>query len=385
MTIGPAKKALRKQTADVLRTLQRSAISAQSTAVLAELATIPAYTSARSASVYLPMDGSSEIDTWPILAALMARGVKVAVPRVAGPKPGDMRMLRVSSYEQAVALPRTKWGIPEPDEALAAGMEDMTGAAFDLLLVPGVAFDARCNRLGHGRGYYDCFVSRQRALERREMGRGPTPNVTVIGLGLTLQLVETVPVSELDERLDMVVHPGGQLAFADSEDLRTRAGSGDAEGDAAGDAAGERWAKSLRSDVGADPASEAAGAAVLLSERVQVKEGTWKYVCLRVTPPELPPRPFLVVRSAAGSYHRDVGAKPTALFEGRGCRVQALGGGRIKLDAQLRTAHVYGFSVGLGGDEGGPPGRGMPDHAQAAALVRLGLPGHVVTFAATGY
>ena len=129
MTIGPAKKALRKQTADVLRTLQRSAISAQSAAVLAELATIPAYTSARSASVYLPMDGSSEIDTWPILAALMARGVKVAVPRVAGPKPGDMRMLRVSSYEQAVALPRTKWGIPEPDEALAAGMEDMTGAA----------------------------------------------------------------------------------------------------------------------------------------------------------------------------------------------------------------------------------------------------------------
>ena len=147
MTISSMKKAMRKQTADVLKSLQRSAVSAQSAAVLAQLATVPAYTRARSASVYLPMDGSSEVDTWPILAALLSRGVTVAVPRVAGPKPGDMRMLRVSSYEEAAALPRTKWGIPEPDEAQAARMEDMTGAAFDLLLVPGVAFDALRGKL----------------------------------------------------------------------------------------------------------------------------------------------------------------------------------------------------------------------------------------------
>ena len=33
-------------------------------------------------------------------------------------------------------------------------------------------------------------------------------------------------------------------------------------------------------------------------------------------------------------YHRDVGEAPTAKFEARGWRVQALGGGRIKFDAQ---------------------------------------------------
>ena len=72
------------------------------------------------------------------------------------------------------------------------------------------------------------------------------------------------------------------------------------------------------------------------------------------------------VCSAAGSYHRDVGASPTAKFEARGCRVEALGGGRIMLDSVRRSVHVFGYSVGLGGDEGGPPGRGMPDHSQAA-------------------
>ena len=38
--------------------------------------------------------------------------------------------------------------------------------------------------------------------------------------------------------------------------------------------------------------------------------------------------------SAAGSYHRDVGASPTAKFEARGCRVEALGGGRTMPDSQ---------------------------------------------------
>ena len=159
-----------------------------------------------------------------------------------------------------------------------------------------------------------------------------------------------------------------------------------------------------------------------LEEQVDLKDGSYKYVCLRITPPDLPPRPFLLVRryayygytyyghtyyghtyygytyygpssscagmhipcmchaytmpaytpascgvcSAAGSYHRDVGASPTAKFEARGCRVEALGGGRIMLDSVRRSVHVFGYSVGLGGDEGGPPGRGMPDHSQAA-------------------
>ena len=375
-----AKKALRKQTADALKALQRTAVAAQSAAVLAELASVPAYTAARSASIYLPMDGSSEVDTWPIVAALMSRGVTVAVPRVVGPKSAEMQMLRLSSYEQAVSLPRTKWGIPEPDESLAAGMEDMTSAPFDLLLVPGMAFDARCNRIGHGRGYYDCFISRQRGLPERRGGA----RLTVIGLGLTPQLVEKVPVAETDERLDMVVHPEGRLAYADQEDLRTAAEGKAAEAaadDGAGDEeAGERRAKSLRSE-----GTEAGVglAAQVMEEQVDLKPGTYKYVCLRVTPRDAPS--FLVVRSAAGSYHRDVGEAPTAKFEARGWRVEALGGGRIKFDAQRERVHIYGFSVGLGGDEGGPPGRGMPDHSQAAALVRERLPDYDVTFSADGY
>ena len=88
--------------------------------------------------------------------------------------------LRLEGLAQAEGLPRTKWGIPEPTADLAATMADVTGSSeLTLLLVPGVAFDARCGRVGHGRGYYDAFISRQRGLERPAGAE-----VLVVGLAL---------------------------------------------------------------------------------------------------------------------------------------------------------------------------------------------------------
>lgn len=149
----PSKAALRTQVAAALASLSPASIATQSAAVMAHLQAVVPYGDCRSASVYLPMapDGK-EVDTWPIVADLLARGASVAVPRVGGPQPTDMRMLRLSSLEQARGFPHTKWGIPEPSAADASAMEDATEAPdVAVLLVPAVAFDARCGRLGHVR------------------------------------------------------------------------------------------------------------------------------------------------------------------------------------------------------------------------------------------
>ena len=61
------------------------------------------------------------------------------------------------------------------------------------------------------------------------------------------------------------------------------------------------------------------------------------------------------------------------------------GGGRIKCSHAGRRVHIYGYSVGFGGGEGGPPGRGMRDHAEVAALVQERYAGYAVTFAPDGY
>lgn len=59
------------------------------------------------------------------------------------------------SEEEVTSFPLTKWKIREPPEELARSREDgVTEGDIDVVVVPGVAFDASCNRLGHGRGHY---------------------------------------------------------------------------------------------------------------------------------------------------------------------------------------------------------------------------------------
>ncbi len=63
---------------------------------------------------------------------------------------------------------------------------------YDLIVVPGVAFDPKGNRLGRGRGYYDRFLSQH-------------PDVPTIGICFDFQLVEKVPTDPNDIQMDAVL------------------------------------------------------------------------------------------------------------------------------------------------------------------------------------
>ncbi len=96
-----------------------------------------------------------ECVTTPLIESLLGSGKRVYVPRVYGSGRHEMRMLRIESMAELDNFPRSKWGIPEPSDEQAANMEDgVESGGIDLVVVPAVAFDSRCQRLGHGRGYY---------------------------------------------------------------------------------------------------------------------------------------------------------------------------------------------------------------------------------------
>jgi 5-formyltetrahydrofolate cyclo-ligase len=63
--------------------------------------------------------------------------------------------------------------------------------SYDLIIVPGLAFDSHGHRLGYGGGYYDAFLPRH-------------PNTLKVGVGFPFQLVESVPVEDFDEKVDLV-------------------------------------------------------------------------------------------------------------------------------------------------------------------------------------
>lgn len=75
--------------------------------------------------------------------------------QVLGAASADMRMFPLQSAEEVNSFPLTKWKIREPSEELALSREDgVTEGDIGVVIVPAVAFDSRCNRLGHGRGHY---------------------------------------------------------------------------------------------------------------------------------------------------------------------------------------------------------------------------------------
>lgn len=61
----------------------------------------------------------------------------------------------------------------------------------DCIIVPLVGFDSKCNRLGHGKGYYDKYLKNQKILK--------------IGVGYELQCVKIIPTNDKDIPLDCVV------------------------------------------------------------------------------------------------------------------------------------------------------------------------------------
>jgi len=101
---------------------------------------------------YLSSDKTNEPDTSLILWYIGFRHphVKVAAPKT------DNQTLKMTSYvvtEDSV-FEQNKLGIDEPVTG-----ELVSAAHFDLVLVPLLAFDAEGYRVGHGKGYYDRFLS----------------------------------------------------------------------------------------------------------------------------------------------------------------------------------------------------------------------------------
>ena len=67
----------------------------------------------------------------------------------------------------------------------------MEKADIDIVIVPGVAFDKKYNRMGYGKGYYDRFLKDMTALK--------------IGVCHSFQLVDEIPSEPHDIKMDMIV------------------------------------------------------------------------------------------------------------------------------------------------------------------------------------
>ncbi|MEV6115675.1 5-formyltetrahydrofolate cyclo-ligase [Streptomyces sp. NPDC052109] len=159
---------------------------------------LPELARARTVAAYVSV--GSEPGTHALLDALRAWGVRVLLPALLPDNDLDW-----GEYTGPDSLARIQHGgkmaLLEPSGA-RLGPDAVTSA--DVVLLPGLAVDARGMRLGRGGGSYD------RVLARLE-GAGASPRLVV--LLYDTEVVAHVPAEAHDKPVHAVVTPSGVRRF----------------------------------------------------------------------------------------------------------------------------------------------------------------------------
>lgn len=138
----------------------------------------PLWQSSAMIAAFSPLAGEPDaLHPWPVEK-------RIALPLVMG---SGLKFRWVGSPEE---LQPGQFGILEP-----AKDAPCAGSTFDLILVPGLAFDRRGGRLGRGKGYYDRFLCETTGLRA--------------GIGFEDQIVEEIPCEAHDVRVDFLITPAG--------------------------------------------------------------------------------------------------------------------------------------------------------------------------------
>ena len=132
--------------------------------------------------LYYPL--KDEVDVLPLIKEGTDSGKTVLLPAV------DGENLKLGLFKNSFSLKKGRFDIYEPKTDFFAPERYLE---IDLAIIPGMAFDKKCNRLGRGKGYYDRFLPLLK-------------NAFKVGVCFPFQMFEKIPCEECDVKTDIVVY-----------------------------------------------------------------------------------------------------------------------------------------------------------------------------------
>ncbi len=128
---------------------------------------------------YVPIN--NEVDLLPFAKEMFQTGRKILFPKLIGKKWIEPYIVN-DLYKDFV---KGAYNIPEPATEVYNGI-------IDLALIPGIAFGRNGYRIGYGKGYFDRFLNSEKIKK-------------IIGVCYDFQLLVSVPHTEYDYQLDIII------------------------------------------------------------------------------------------------------------------------------------------------------------------------------------
>lgn len=144
------KQALRETMRKLNEKLSNRYLSESSCAIQSHLLAMTEYQDAET--IFCFVSGPREVDTFPVLTHVLEQGKTLCVPRCTE---GTMELRQITAVDQ---LHPGSYGILEP----SADAPEVSIDAVDFAILPCVTCNHAGQRLGHGGGYYDRFLSKYR-------------------------------------------------------------------------------------------------------------------------------------------------------------------------------------------------------------------------------
>ncbi len=194
-SIDETKHALREEQRKALRDRPAAMVHDCGMRVCERALSFPGLASAGCVALFVSI--GREIPTQPLIDHALAAGKRLALPAWIP----DKRCYRFCAYDGVTRLVPGPLGIVQPESG-----DTLDARQCDLVFMPGLAFDSKGGRLGHGGGHYDRLLATAR----------DSACVCKVGLAYEFQRVDLIPLDTNDVRIDVLLTEENEYTITQS-------------------------------------------------------------------------------------------------------------------------------------------------------------------------